>query len=288
MRARARQTRQRVLIVGGVVVLLAALAVAVALIINQSPKAAPPAGVATGSNQPTGGASPDPGAGTGAGAVQPPGVLAEGGMLMGQDLVPGGPAPAADEAVTVEVISDFLCPWCGLLEQLQGQSLAAKARAGEIRLVIHPVNNTLLDPLNDGYSWRSVLAADTVAALEPERFWDFQEALWENQPAETETSVDLTDQAIAELAAQVGVSQATIDQLVESPAEEWTRWSSQQGLLNAGGTPTVLMSFAGSDPEVWNQWALSGVDETGQEGFAPGDLDKAIANVKAGKKPDAE
>ncbi|MDR2566443.1 MAG: thioredoxin domain-containing protein [Bifidobacteriaceae bacterium] len=280
MRQRARQTRQRALVIGAVVLVLVAVAVAVAVIMTRpssAPPGQPPTG-ASGTQQATGDAD----------ATQPPGAQASGGILIGQDLVPGGPAPAADQAVTVEVISDFVCPWCGLLEQAHGQALAAKAQAGEIRLIIHPVNNSNLSALNDNYSWRAMLAVDTVAALEPDKFWAFHEALWENQPEESQTSGDLTDEAIADLAAGAGVSQATIDRLTASPVEEWGRWSSDQGLTLAGGTPTVLMHFAGSQPEVWNNWLLEATNEAGESGYVPGDLDKAIANVKDGKKPDAE
>jgi protein-disulfide isomerase len=285
MRQRARKTRQRALVIGAAVLLVVAVAVAVALILTRPSPAPPggPTGAATGSGQTT----EDPG-NANAGPGVPPGAQDFGGILVGRDLAPGGTAPAPEDAVTVEVISDFVCPWCGLLEQAHGKALAAKAQAGEIRLIIHPVNNTNLSGLNNNYSWRAMLAVDTVAALEPDKFWAFHEALWENQPEESETSGDLTDEVIAELAAGAGVSQATIDQLTKSPTEEWAQWSSYQGLSLAGGTPTVLISFNGSEPEVWNGWLLEGENDAGEPAYVPGDLDKAIANVKDGKKPDAE
>ncbi|MDR1634278.1 MAG: thioredoxin domain-containing protein [Bifidobacteriaceae bacterium] len=290
VRERARRSRQRAIIIGGALLVVVVVVVAVALILSRpSPTPPGPTGAATGSTGATTGSTGATGKATegGAESVQPPGAQGTGGILVGQDLVPGGPAPAADEAVTVEIISDFVCPWCGLLEQAHGQALAAKAQAGEIRLVIHPVNNSLLTDLNDNYSWRSMLAVDTVAALEPDKFWAFHEVLWENQPEESQDGDELTDQQIADLAKEVGVSQATIDQLSDSPAAEWARWSSDQGLAGAGGTPTVLMYFAGSEPEVWNAWLLQGTNEAGEQAYVPGDLDAAIANVRAGNKPDA-
>jgi protein-disulfide isomerase len=271
MRARARQ---RALIVGAVVLILVAVAVAVALILTR--KAEEPA-------------SPPKGSGTtGTDAVGPAGALDSGGILVGQDLAPGGAAPAADEAVTVEIISDFVCPWCGTLEQVHGEALAAKAAAGEIRLVVHPVVNSVLADLNDHYSKRAMLAVETVAVLEPDKFWAFYEELWANQPEESQTSGDLTDAAIADLAAGVGVSQATIDQFTDSPVAEWAEWSSGEGAKRAKGTPVAYLSFDGSEPQVWNGWLLSGTNEDGEQVYAPGDLDKAIANVKDGKAPDDE
>ncbi|MDR0592548.1 MAG: DsbA family protein [Bifidobacteriaceae bacterium] len=278
MRARAKQTRQRLTIVAIVVVAVVAAAVVAAWILNRNAdEPAPP---------PT---APAPTAASGASSAgAPAGALDDGGILLGQDLVPGGPAPSPDQAVTVEVMSDYLCPVCGMLEQAHGQALAAKAQAGEIRLVIHPVNNTNLNVYNDLYSWRAMLAVDTVAALEPDKFWAFNESLWANQPPESKDTGDLTDEAIAELAAQAGVGQDTIDQLVDSPVEPWATWSSGEASKRIGGTPTVFMSFNGSEPQIWNGWLLQGTDEAGETQYFAGDLDAAIANVKAGKAPDAE
>ncbi|MDR1189456.1 MAG: thioredoxin domain-containing protein, partial [Bifidobacteriaceae bacterium] len=194
----------------------------------------------------------------------------------------------ADAAVTVEIISDFVCPWCRTLEEAHGQTLAAKAKAGEIRLVIHPVVNSVLADLNDHYSQRALLAVETVAALEPDKFWAFYEALWANQPEESKTGKDLTDAAIGDLAASVGVTDATIERFTDSPVAEWAEWSSDEASKRASGTPVAYLSFDGSEPQVWNGWLLSGTDADGQEVYAPGDLDKAIANVKAGKAPDDE
>jgi protein-disulfide isomerase len=265
-----RDARLRVAAISGVLLLLVvATVLAIILTLANKKDSPPPAGPTKQGAVPT----------------RPEGAFEGGGILLGRDLVPGGDAPAADEAVTVEIVSDFLCPWCALMEEAHGQQLAAKARAGEIRLVIHPVNNAVLADINDHYSWRSMLAADTVAALEPDKFWAFQAALWANQPKESKTSGDLTDQAIADLAKEAGVSQATIDRLIDSPVAEWARWSSDQG---QGGTPVTYMSFAGSERVVWSGWLLSGTNADGEEQFVAGDLDKAIANVKDGKAPDAE
>ncbi|MDR3107448.1 MAG: thioredoxin domain-containing protein [Bifidobacteriaceae bacterium] len=262
IRRRARQTRRRLVIAAAAAAVLLAAGTAAVILTRESVQPAR--------------------------ADQPPGAQADGGILIGQDLTPGGPAPGSDEAVTVEVISDFLCPWCRLLEQAHGQALADKARAGEIRLVIHPVNNANLADLNDHYSWRAMLAADTVAALEPGKLWAFHAALWENQPEESAKGDELTDQRIAALAVEAGVSQEVADQLADSPVAEWARWSSDQALRRVGGTPVMLMSFADSEPQEWNNWLLQSTDESGETRYAAGDLDQAIANVRSGKAPDAE
>jgi hypothetical protein len=187
----------------------------------------------------------------------------------------------------VEVIADFLCSACQLLEAAQAENLRTAAEAGQIRLIVHPVGYLVGD--NDDYSKRSVLAAVTVAALEPELFWNFYEALWGAQPSRSETATDLTDEQIAAVARSIGVSEATTEQFVDSPVAAWTQWSTAEGIKRLErGTPEIFMSYNGSDPAVWQSWVLSGTDESGQEVLIRGDLDKAIANVKAGKAPDAE
>jgi protein-disulfide isomerase len=222
----------------------------------------------------------------GPGDVRPAGALDSGGILLGRDLVPGGDAPSAEEAVTVEVVSDFLCPWCGLLEKAQGEAFAELAAAGEIRLIIHPVNTQ--SGINDEYSWRAMTAVETVAALEPDRFWAFHETLWANQPTESKDSPDLTDEAIADLAAEAGVSQETIDQFADPGVAEWAKWSSDQGRDRIEGTPTVFLSYAGSEPVQWKNWLLVGEDSEGQEVYQRTDMAAAVAKVKAGEDPNSE
>ncbi|MDR2347160.1 MAG: DsbA family protein [Bifidobacteriaceae bacterium] len=256
------ERNRRLAVVLVVVLLLVVAGVAVALILVDRSKAVKPE------------------------ASAPLGAQDDGGILLGSDLIPGGQAPAADEAVTVHIVTDFLCPYCGMLEQAHGQTLAEAAAAGEIRLIVQPVN--WLSGFNDSYSWRAMLAVETVAALQPDQFRDFYEALWANQPAESQTAGDLTDAAIAELALAAGVSQDTVDRLADSPVAEWSEWSSDQGRAIISGTPTVFMSYAGSEPAKWSGWLLVGADEDGNEVYQAGDLAAAIANVKAGRAPDGE
>ncbi|MDR0366443.1 MAG: DsbA family protein [Bifidobacteriaceae bacterium] len=261
-----------------VVVLAVVAAVSITLLIAEKSK------------EPVPSPDPSPGSSDAAGPSKPAGAQPNGGILLGTNLVPGGPAPSADEAVTVEVVTDLLCPWCNVFEQAHEQNLMGMAQAGEIRLVIHPVNN--LRGFNDDYSWRALLALETVAAMEPDKFWDFYQALWEAQPEGHDNQRDdLTDSEIAQVANRAGVSQKVVDQFADSPVTEWARWSSDEGmktLANVGrGTPSAMMSFAGSEPALWGGWLLQGTDENGQEVTVPGDLAGAIARVRGGEAPDA-
>ncbi|MDR3360941.1 MAG: thioredoxin domain-containing protein [Bifidobacteriaceae bacterium] len=217
-------------------------------------------------------------------ASAPAGALDDGGILIGQNLVPGGAAP--EDAVTVRIITDFLCPYCGLLEQLQGETLAELAEAGEIRLVIHPIN--YLKGEDQDYSLRAQTAALTVAALEPERFWEFYRVLWVNQPPHAGNGAGLSDARIAELAKGVGVSAETVEAFQDSPITAWAEWSTAQGRDQLGrGTPTVRLSRPGSEPVWWQNWSDVVQDEDGNEAWRPADLPGAVAKVKAGQDPNA-
>jgi protein-disulfide isomerase len=219
-------------------------------------------------------------------ATQPQGAQDNGGILLGTDLVPGGPAPNADEVVTVRLVTDLLCPVCATFEEAHGADLANKARAGEIRLVIHPVAN--LVRFNQDYSTRSALALNTVAALDSEHFWDFYQLLWENRPAESDDGGDLTNQTIADLARSVGVNESTVSRLVDSPVAQWAAWSSGEGMKQIGGTPAVFMSGPKVEPVLWESWLVTGTDQNGKEQYYKGDLDAALTKVKAGQPPDGQ
>jgi protein-disulfide isomerase len=216
----------------------------------------------------------------------PAGALEDGGILVGRDLIPGGEAPGSDQVVTVHIVTDFLCPYCALFEQAHGQALAELAQGGAIRLVIQPIN--WLGGFNGEYSWRALSAVETVAALEPEHFWAFYKALWENQPAESDETSDLTDEAIAALAEQAGVSQATVESFAEEPAKVWSQWSSDLGRARISGTPSVFLSYGSGTPVRWDGWAYEVVDESGGTGLVAGNLEAALAKVKAGEDPNSE
>jgi hypothetical protein len=153
---------------------------------------------------------------------------------------------------------------------------------------VHLVNN--LASGNNGYSWRSMLALETVAAMEPDKFWGFYESLWQVQPAgHSPERDDLTDEQIARVAQSAGVRQDVIDRFVESPVAQWAAWSSAEGMKILDGlqqgTPAILLSFNDSEPVLWEEWLLSGRDANGEEVQIAGDLAKAINLVKAGLSP---
>ncbi|MDR3359593.1 MAG: hypothetical protein LBO20_02860, partial [Bifidobacteriaceae bacterium] len=68
-------------------------------------------------------------------AAKPLGATSDYGIELGQDGVPGG--AAADSAIRVDVISDYICPFCQRFAQEVGPDLEEALASGPIRLVVH-------------------------------------------------------------------------------------------------------------------------------------------------------
>lgn len=213
-----RERRNRLLLVSGLVALVALVVVAVVAIIGSG------------------------GTKSLADVESPAGSDASGGIVTGAD----GVGSTNDGAPTVQVYSDFLCPFCALFEGVNGPVLAAAAADGRATVIYHPV--AFLDRLSEGtaYSTRAAQAAAVVADAAPEQFVAFQEALFANQPEEN--TPGLTDEQIAQIAVDAGVPQDVADTFVDGRFTDWVTAATAQASadLDRPATPTVLI-----DGEVW-------------------------------------
>lgn len=171
-------------------------------------------------------------------AHSPQGADLTGGILIGQDGLPGGEAPA--DAPRVDVYEDFMCPICAQFEDINKEDLDALREAGEIQMYVHPIS--ILDRYSQGskYSTRSANAAATVADAAPEHFLEFVELMYQNQPAEGTTG--LSDDEIEEIAIEAGVPADVAATLDEG---EFTKWviaaSDQSSKDGVPGTPAVMV-----------------------------------------------
>jgi protein-disulfide isomerase len=234
------------------------VAFAAALVVVVSSKGQP---MATGGSQPSLSGSP-------ATNAESEVDLAVSGITLGTDGVAGG-AVADTATVSVEVVYDYICPYCQRFEDLIGAELEAAVRAGQVRLTVYPLG--YLDGYSTTeYSSRSARAAQAVAGIDPEHFWAFDRALWANQPAEG--GPGLSDQEIADLAHTAGVSQEAIDQFTSGAYDEQVRQTTEviAGSADFPGTPLVLIGD-GTNSYQWN--------------WSNGDLAGAIARVEAGQEP---
>ncbi|MDR5698225.1 DsbA family protein [Agromyces aerolatus] len=241
-----KDRRKKVLIQGGVIVAVVAVAGLIgALIFNSVKPAGPgPANMASDGIVLTGA----DGAIT---AVETPA------LQPGEDPVPTEQDDSGNVANIVTYV-DYLCPFCGDFESTNGETLRTLVESGAATVEVHPIAILSNKSAGTQYSLRAANAAACVADQSPESFFDYNAALFENQPAEGSTG--LSNQELKALAAEVGVSSGSaIDACIdETRFKSWVQDATSRALAgpipnseieSVRGTPTVLVngkSYSGS------------------------------------------
>lgn len=219
-----RERRNRNLLIGGVLALIAAVAVALYVIISQG-------------NQPV---SADV-------EAMPANVSVEdGGISLGSELIAG---TSNDGAPVLDVYLDYTCSFCGLFEEVNATDIEEAVSAGEVTVVYHPV--AILDgaepagrPAFSDFSGRSVEAAAVVADGAPEAFSSFHRGLFElwAEAIDAGAADEPTDEQIAEAAEAAGVPQDVVDTIGEGRFTDWVGATTEQFRRDGfTGTPTVLI-----------------------------------------------
>lgn len=143
-----------------------------------------------------------------------------------------GVGVAGQGDVVVDVYFDFMCPYCGLFDQVNAADLDALVAEGGVTVVFHPV--AILDRASDtAYSTRAMNAFAVVADQAPDRVPDFVTALLAAGTQPAEGGHGLTDEQIAEAAQSVGVSTAVTDEFT----------ATVRGVLGTGSSITTLRTF---------------------------------------------
>lgn len=156
---------------------------------------------------------------------------------------------------TVEVYLDFLCPACGSLERAVSPTWQAMMEAGQLNVEIHP--NAFLDQAStDNFSTRSAAATTYIAQNEPDKVLPFIEAMFAEdvQPAEGSSYQPFSNDDIAKVAVDAGVSEDVAKAAVEETYSDWVGAVSRYTVLrpevqHPSGqykgqmtTPTVLIN----------------------------------------------
>jgi len=201
----------------------------------------------------------------------PRGSTGSGGIPVGPEGVAGAVHGAAPGAVVVSVYVDYMCPYCGQFEQVNGPILDQLRGEGTIVVEYHPVSILDEASLGTAYSTRAAAAAALVADQAPEAFIAFNTALFATQPAENTTG--LTDAEIAALARGAGAPEG-VASTIESGAYlagpgsfvNWVGAATDRAARDLGrlATPTVLIDGAPLNAD----WAV------------PGALAQAIADAR--------
>lgn len=116
-------------------------------------------------------------------------VVAEKSSALAPGAEPVNTTPVPDKLNIVEYL-DYMCPICGGFDRNDSEVMFSRVKSGEATLELHPI--AILNPNSQGtmYSTRAANAAACVANFEPNGYWDFNQLLFANQPAEGTTGLD--------------------------------------------------------------------------------------------------
>lgn len=204
----AGEKRRRLLMVGGVVLALLVIVVA---------------GVLVQGSRDSSSKVDAPIAGGGTGGVE------EFGLSIGD--------PEAPHSVVI--YEDFLCPYCGQLEQATREDLSELAADGKVFVEYRPFN--LLSSYGD-YSARAANAFRVVLEESgPETAKAFHDLLFENQPEEGGDYPD--DDQLVSWAVEAGAEEDDVRPGIEGQTRmDWVK-AATQSATDSGvqGTPTILL-----------------------------------------------
>jgi protein-disulfide isomerase len=149
------------------------------------------------------------------------------------------PGAEAEEGQPVKVIAyiDFICPVCLRFEETYNEALTSLRNEGKITMEYRPLG--FLDRQSStNYSSRSANAAACVADTAPDKYAEYVNVLFENQPAEG--GAGLSDDKLKSLASDIG---ADINSCVDDKTfRPYVKYSTELA-ANTGitGTPTVFI-----------------------------------------------
>ena len=180
-------------------------------------------------------------------------VLVVGGWLLitnlGSDKPTTAPAGAtsdyglvvgdADAPKSIVIYEDFLCPFCGQLEDTVGDRLDAAVEAGDVNVEYRPL--AFLERISD-YSPEAANAfAVVLDESGPEVAKEFHDVLYDNQPPESGPFPD-SDQLVT-WAVEAGADEDAVRSGIEDMAfEGWVEAASDAAAdADVSATPTVLV-----------------------------------------------
>ena len=185
-------------------------------------------------------------------AMQPAGPVASPeGVAEGQPYLSFG-APEDSGKPVVELHLDFMCPYCGQFEELNGEDVQTMIEEEEATVNIVPRNFLDTASTTGDYSSRTANAFVCTYEESPEAAITLQQLLFENQPSEN--SAGLTDEQIASYAKEAGASEETLSCLDEGTYEPWVnKVADPHGEETGSGTPFVKVDDTVLEPQQWGE-----------------------------------
>ena len=176
---------------------------------------------------------------------------------------PGAEAEAG-KPVKVVLYIDFICPVCKNFEAQYNEQLTALRNEGKITVEYRALG-FLDNRSTTNYSSRAANAAACVVNQSPEKYAEFVDALFANQPAEG--GAGLSDDKLKSMASDMGVNiDSCVNDKTYRPYVKFT--TKEAAAIGVTGTPTVFVDG--------KQW---GKGESAQTQFP--DFLQAAINAKA-------
>ena len=198
--------------------------------------------------------------------------MLSGGIRIGQNfeavptaaMEPGAtptPIPAVDpedeeeedaQTIDIQIYLDYLCPFCKQFEDTNSDQIASLIESGAVTYEVHPISFLDRASLGTRYSSRAANAAACVADESPNSFWNFNQAMFANQPAEQ--TAGLSDDEIVDIVLGVegiqagdDIEECIRDEEFKNWVTEITAYASNFGVPGTDvtaikGTPTVLVN----------------------------------------------
>ena len=153
------------------------------------------------------------------------------------EVVAPGAEAEAGKPVKVVLYVDFICPVCKNFETQYNDQLTTLRNDGKITLEYRPLG--FLDSRSTtNYSSRAANAAACVVNTAPEKYADYFNALYAQQPAEG--SAGLSDNDLKKMASDMGVDIGScVDDKTYRPYVKYT--TKEAAAIGVSGTPTVFV-----------------------------------------------
>ena len=236
-----REKRNRTLMIGGIVALLALVGIAIWAIVSSGGKSYLD------------------------GIDGPANADNRGGISIGSSLEAG---TVNEGAPVLNVYADFTCHWCATFEDLNAADLEDMTAEGLITLSLHPVS-LLTAP--DDYNVYAANALATVAEYSPEHVLQMNSVLFAayyevytayQESGDANDYVLPTRDEVGAMALELGVPQDVVDRFADGEFTEWVQLSTQQFLADGNsGTPTIILDGEKLGNEIYEEGGIRALVE---------------------------
>jgi protein-disulfide isomerase len=198
---------------------------------------------------------------------------------------PPTPTPTADPAdvVDIRIYVDYLCPNCGTFQKNNAEQIRTWVETGAATVEYHPIAVLTTKSSGTQYSLRAANAAACVADFTPEVFFQFNEALFAQQPDEGTPGLD--DAQLLQMARDSGAGGAGLADCVENKRyRAWVLAATNRALNGplpdadieaVAATPTILVNgrefayTADFDPAEFSQFVVQAAGDAFAENSTP-------------------